>query len=433
MTTEKFIQKAKEIYGDKFDYSKVEYKDSRTKVTIICPRCGEFTQMPGAHLKGEGCPVCNKSEKKLKEFIEKSRKVHGDKYDYSKSVYKGATEKIEVVCPIHGSFWIRASAHYAQGQGCPKCGREKANKAMTKTNEEFIEEARRIHGDYYDYSKVRYINYTSPIDIICPVHGLFSQAPREHLQGCGCSKCARIKIGDVADNESFIKKANIIHNNKYNYDKINYVNSKTKLIITCPIHGDFEQLAEAHLKGQGCPKCGTESNITKQTLSFGEVIDKCIDIYDNKYKYIYSKDSYVNTKSELEIICPEHGIFKISAHRHLHGTGCPQCQESFGETKVRTILEQSNCRYVYQAHFNFLDRLSYDFFLPDLNIAIEYQGKQHYEPVEIFGGEAAFIKQQERDSRKRKLSLENNIKLIEIRYDHEDEDLKDLENVINSQ
>ena len=99
---------------------------------------------------------------------------------------------------------------------------------------------------------------------------------------------------------------------------------------------------------------------------------------------------------------------------------------------MRTILEQSNCKYIYQAHFNFLDRLSYDFFLPDLNIAIEYQGKQHYEPVEIFGGEAAFIKQQERDSRKRKLSLENNIKLIEIRYDHEDEDLKDLENVINS-
>ena len=238
MTTEKFIQKAKEIYGDKFDYSKVEYKDSRTKVTIICPRCGEFTQIPRTHLKGEGCPICNKSEKNLKDFIKKSKRVHGDKYDYSKSVYKGANEKIEVICPIHGSFWIRASAHYSQNQGCSKCG--------------------------------------------------------------------------------------------------------------------------------------IESNIAKQTLSFGEVIDKCIDIYDNKYKYIYSKGSYINTKSELEIICPEHGIFKISAYRHLHGAGCPQCQESFGETKVRTILEQSNCKYVYQAHFNFLDRLSYDFFLPDLNIAIEY-------------------------------------------------------------
>ena len=213
---EKFIQEAKEIYGDKFDYSKVEYKNSRTKVIIICPRCGEFNQTPEAHLKGEGCPVCNKSEKKLKEFIEKSRKVHGDKYDYSKAVYKGANEKIEVICPIHGSFWIRASAHYAQNQGCPKCGIEKSQKAKAKTNEQFIEEAKLIHGDYYDYSKTKYINYTSPIDIICPVHGLFSQAPREHLQGCGCSKCARIKIGEVADNESFIKKANIIHNNKYN-------------------------------------------------------------------------------------------------------------------------------------------------------------------------------------------------------------------------
>ena len=211
---------------------------------------------------------------------------------------------------------------------------------------------------------------------------------------------------------------------------IKYVNSKTKLIITCPIHGDFEQLAEAHLKGQGCPKCKIESNITKQTLSYGEVIDRCIDIYDNKYKYIYSKDSYVNTKSELEVLCPEHGIFKIPAYKHLHGTGCLQCQESFGETKVRTILEQLNCKYIYQAHFNFLDKLSYDFFLPDLNIAIEYQGRQHYEPVEIFGGEVTFLKQQERDSRKRELSSENNIKLVEIRYNYEDTDLKDLENLI---
>lgn len=433
--TENFIQKAKAIYGDKYDYSKVEYKNTRTRVIIICPEHGEFLQMPETHLKGVGCPKCKvQSDKNLEEFIRKSREVHGDKYDYSRSIYLGANKKIEVVCPEHGSFFIRASAHYTQKQGCPKCGINATKEKNTKSLDEFISEANIIHNNYYDYSEVNYINLTSPVTIICPEHGRFRQAPRDHLQGCSCPKCSRIKIGIVADTKSFIKKAKTIHGDKYNYDKVNYVNSSCKVIITCPIHGDFEQTPTSHIHGQGCPKCANNITTEKQTYSLGNTLDKCSNTHKHKYDYIYSYSNYVDTNSLIKIICPIHGEFELPAIRHMHGQECPKCvkerMESTGELKTKEYLESLNVNYIYQAKLSFLSQQSYDFYLPDLNIAIEYNGKQHYEPIEVFGGESAFEKQVERDKRKERISKENNIKLLTIKYNNEENDFKTMEDEI---
>lgn len=429
---EKFLKDAKELYGNKYDYSKTKYIGLRNQVTIICPKHGDFSITPENHIKKhQGCPLCDKKDN-ANTFIEKSKKVHGDYYDYSKSVYTGANDKIEIICPKHGSFWIRASAHYSQKQGCPKCARDKARKSLSHTTEEFIEKAKEIHGDYYDYSKVKYINLTSPVHIKCPIHGIFSQAPRDHLQGCGCKKCSLIKLGKVVDTESFIKKATKIHGNLYDYSKVEYINNKSSVTIICPIHGEFSQTPESHLKGHGCKECALIKDTKRKTYELYKVLEKCIDVHDNYYKYIYNPSSYQNETSKIEIICPKHGIFKQRANFHLNGGGCPKCNVSKGQIKVRKFLQDNfpKINFVEQYRDSFLERLSYDFYLPELKLAIEYNGAQHYMPVDIFGGEETFKKQLERDKRKLDLSNENGIILFSIKYDKDEEDLVKLKELI---
>ncbi len=181
-----FIENARKVHGDKYDYSKVEYKDQHTKVCIICPEHGEFWQQGQAHLKGNGCPKCSKRHHyTTEEWIEEARKVHGDKYDYSKVEYINKSTKVCIICPEHGEFWQEAHAHLSQKQGCKKCAG-----LYKPSTEEWIETARKVHGDKYDYSKVKYKNARTKVCIICPEHGEFWQTPEKHVnQSQGCPKC----------------------------------------------------------------------------------------------------------------------------------------------------------------------------------------------------------------------------------------------------
>ena len=257
LTTEQFIEKARKIHGNKYDYSKVEYKNNRTKVCIICPEHGEFWQVPNAHLSGCGCKKCAGNEKYTTiEFIEQARKIHGDKYDYSKVEYNGANKKVCIICPEHGIFWQKPSSHLL-GCGCPKCGNEKCAEKNASDVNEFIEKARKIHGNKYDYSKVEYKNQKTPVRIICPEHGEFFMTPCAHLVRQGCRKCSNEKLSKerVKPNEQWIEEAKKIHGDRYSYEKTIYRGYRRKVTITCPIHGVFEQLAYDHQQGKGCPKC----------------------------------------------------------------------------------------------------------------------------------------------------------------------------------
>ena len=195
LTTQDFIEKATKVYGDKYDYSKSEYINVDTKVRIICPEHGEFWQRPDHFYSGHGCPICGyknggiKNSLSTEEFIKKSKEIHGDKYDYSKVEYKKAKDKVCIICPEHGEFWQDAFSHM-KGKSCPKC----AHQSYKYTTEEFIEMAKNIHGDKYDYSKVEYINRNTPVRIICPEHGEFSQPPYSHLLGNGCPSCRESKL-----------------------------------------------------------------------------------------------------------------------------------------------------------------------------------------------------------------------------------------------
>ena len=192
LTTEEFIIRANKIQGNKYDYSKVEYVDYMTKVCIICPEHGEFWQTPNKHLLGQGCPKCGNTKKlTLTEFIERSRKIHADKYDYSKVRYINNGTKVCIICPDHGEFWQTPHNHLI-GHGCPKCKNNKISASETKTTEKFVLEARKVHGDKYDYSRTKYLSAKDKVCIICPEHGEFWQEASSHLSGCGCPKCNHI-------------------------------------------------------------------------------------------------------------------------------------------------------------------------------------------------------------------------------------------------
>ena len=184
VTTEDFIKKAREIHGDKYDYSKVEYIKRNQKVCIICPVHGEFWQTPGNHLCGNGCSECSgKKKSNTEDFIKKAREIHGDRYDYSKVNYVNNETPVCIICPEHGEFW-QTPYNHVKGCGCQKCAG--VNKSNT---EEFVKKAKEIHGDRYDYSNVNYTNSHTVVQIMCPEHGEFLQQPTNHLRGCGCPYC----------------------------------------------------------------------------------------------------------------------------------------------------------------------------------------------------------------------------------------------------
>jgi hypothetical protein len=191
LTTNIVVEKYKLRHNDLYDYSGTIYVNSDTKISIRCKEHGVFFQYPKDHEYGSGCPICCKLPKySTEEFIEKSKKIHGSKYDYTNSKYVRNNYKTEIICNEHGSFMQSPSRHM-QGYGCPTCGRSSSIKHNTKTTAEFIEEAKSIHGDVYDYTQVNYKDSRTNVDIICKIHGIFSQNPNNHLQSHGCPACAK--------------------------------------------------------------------------------------------------------------------------------------------------------------------------------------------------------------------------------------------------
>ncbi len=185
--TEAFIEKAKLVHGDRYDYSLVEYVNAHSKVKIVCKIHGVFEQAPTAHTSTkQGCPKCaGNTRQTVEEFTAKAKKVHGDTYDYSLVKYTNNNTKVTIICQAHGEFEQRPDYHTDSKSGCPKC----ANNIKLSTGE-FIERAKLIHGNKYDYSKVKYISTHKKVIVICPKHGEFLQKPNSHISTkTGCPKC----------------------------------------------------------------------------------------------------------------------------------------------------------------------------------------------------------------------------------------------------
>jgi len=220
-----------------------------------------------------------------------------------------------------------------------------------KTQEEIINEFIQTHQNIYDYSLVKYVNAHTKVQIICKKHGIFEQQPRAHKKGQGCPKCKISENWTPSRNQnSFIKRANIVHNNKYDYSKTIYINTNTKIIIICPDHGEFIQLTNSHLNGRGCPKCA--NNIQKTTDDF---IKQATIIHNNKYNYSYSE--YKDTSKKIKIICPIHGEFNQRPIQHLMGQGCPKCGIDTMKSKLKRNIHDfiEKCNKIHNNKYKYID------------------------------------------------------------------------------
>lgn len=280
-----------------------------------------------------------KKEHKTEVFIQKSIKVHGNKYDYSKVDYKHSLKKkVIIICPIHGEFEQIPNDHL-HNHGCPKCGKINMQKLLRISSDDFIKKSKEIHNNKYDYSNIKYIDTKTEVSIICPIHGTFNQLPRVHIIGGGCPKCGYKKGWDK---EKFIKNANIIHNNFYDYSNVNYVNAKTNVDIICPLHGLFTQLPTHHLSGSGCPKCN-QPKLEKQINNF---------LINNKINYVHDK-SYFNWlknkgKMRLDFYLPDYGL-AIECQGEQHFTTLDTSIifkkfEDIQEIQQRDILKYNLCK-----------------------------------------------------------------------------------------
>ena|ERR1035437_8222037 len=200
-----FIEQAKSIHGTKYNYDNINYIDTVTKIEILCPLHGVFIQKPHHHIhRKHGCMKCAKIKmgdfyrKDTEHFIEKAKNIHGEIYDYSKTNYIGVFKKLIIICPIHGEFIQIADGHLA-GKGCIPCGIEtNSNNKIEKGKSQFIERARVIHGNTYEYLLDTYIRNDTKMSIICKKHNVFFQAPSNHLAGKGCIKCSNnVSKGEI--------------------------------------------------------------------------------------------------------------------------------------------------------------------------------------------------------------------------------------------
>jgi Zn finger protein HypA/HybF involved in hydrogenase expression len=277
--------------------------------------------------------------------------------------------------------------------------------------EDFVNKSNLIHNNFYDYSLVDYKNNNIKVKIICPIHGTFEQIPKNHTKGQGCPKCATIyKAKKLTKNiDDFLNQVNITHNNFFSYDKINYINNKTDIVVTCPIHGDFTVNPSHHLNGTGCSKCS--KTYRKSTEDF---INKAKIVHSDRYDY--SLTIFKNNKTKIKIICPKHGEFEQRPEHHLLGCNCPKCNSSKGEIEIRKYLKIYDIKFIEQKRFNECRNkkpLPFDFYLPNYNICIEYDGIQHYIPIRGDKFLQIVIKH---DNIKNEFCKNKNIELIRIPY-----------------
>jgi very-short-patch-repair endonuclease len=278
--------------------------------------------------------------------------------------------------------------------------------------EEFIRRAKLIHN--YDYSLTEYNHSKEKVKIICSIHGIFEQIPNNHLSGAGCRFCKNKSRGKNSryNKDIFLKKSKEIHGDKYDYSNVEYVNSSTKVKIICKIHGEFSQSPSSHFNNCGCPNCSNNVRLTND-----EFIIKSKLTHGDRYDY--SLVDYKNNSTKIKIICPKHNIFKQQPAHHINGSGCPVCNVSLGVISIINFLSDFKIKFDVEKRFkdcrNILP-LPFDFYLPEYNICIEYDGQQHYKPMGYKSGFKKFKKTIKRDEIKNNYCKENNIKLLRISY-----------------
>lgn len=353
LTTEEFVKRSKKKFGEKYRYEKTQYVNNKTHITITCQKHGDVTMHPFSHISGCGCTLCSRElnatshKYTTKEFVAKARSIYGEKYDYSRVLYKHSLKKVTVICPIHGPFEIRPSNHINNKQGCPECGNESTGNKQKRTKDEFLALVSKKKGfENYDFSEVvNFKNKKQKVRVTCNKHGPYTKSTEDILESryFGCRSC---KIEDDRhDTEVFIRKSSEAHSNRYSYKEAEYSKSHHRVTVTCPIHGPFSVMAYIHVAGGGhCPRCNPQHSAGQVEImgflkSIGEedAVMSCRDIHG---------------VSEIDVYCPKKKIGVEFDGLYWHSEEFKETKYHINKTKKS---EEQGIRliHVFEDEWNF--------------------------------------------------------------------------------
>lgn len=404
-----FIDKALSRAKRPIDLSMFVYVNSSTKGVAICPTHGEFLISPNALMNRIGCPHCALIERSYKrrmtheEFIVRATERHGEVYDYSLVKYEGSQGRVRIICPTHGEFSQSANAHIA-GQGCPKCGNERVGLRVRLSQDDFVSQARKIHGDRYDLSEAIYLGRTKKITVICKDHGAFyPTAGNFGYLGSGCPACGRARVGAKSRKplSHYVVAGAKRHLGRYGYSGLFYEDATAYLKIICPEHGEFTQIANDHLKGVGCEKCA------RPIFNTSTFINAAKKIHNGKYGY--DKVRYSGATDKVIITCPNHGDFTQTPNMHANmAQGCPRCAKVGPSTGQLEIFDFLNKYSKPELGFK-IGRKELDVFIAEKNIAVEYHG--------LIWHSSMFQKDLTRDFKKHQIAAAMGIRVIHVYQD----------------
>ena len=305
MLKEEIINKGTTIFNGKYDYSLLgDVKTKKEKFPIICPEHGIFYKNYEHHIRRQqGCPECSgKKRYTTDEFVSKCQKLeHTGEMTFENTHYVNTSTKIKVFCHHkddygneHGEFEI-TPLHLLAGEGCPKCRYIKSAASKRRSISEVIDAANEVHNGKYDYSLItEYKNDRIKYPIICPEHGVFYQTMNNHIKARqGCPVCGRNRCDEARKDtfEDFVRKARLTHGDKYEYLDNNYVNTDTKIGITCPVHGVFYMEPGNHIFGQGCPKCFKDkSGVEKELFEYIQSLLPSVEVEENNRTILNGKE-----------------------------------------------------------------------------------------------------------------------------------------------
>ena len=351
---ENFIYKAAILHGKKYDYSQVIYQNSSEKVKIICLIHGAFEQRPNDHLQGKGCVACGHLERAEKRKMSANELIKKAKAVHgNKDDYSGMKRLEKSKISINCRLHGEFEQNISKHLSGHGCPLCSKNRKLNTNT--FIAESLRIHGQAYDYTETIFQKWDTKLKIICREHGAFNQTPNSHLQGAGCPKCGRIETAKKLklSNSDFLRKCIEVHGDKYGYEHVNYKNYHSIVKINCTKHGVFSQIAHLHLSGSGCPECANITRADANRLTTKEFIQKAKEIHG--FTYDYELTDYHGSHKPILIRCTQHGEFLQIASTHLDGSGCPSC----GKLLIGYTLSLSREEFIKRAQLRHGQSYSY--------------------------------------------------------------------------
>lgn len=357
-TTEQFVSEATTLHEGRYSYPRAIYTGQGMPIIITCSEHGDFTQTPNGHLAQKaGCPVCAVTARSgvrlpQEEFILRCVATHGERYDYSKTVFCGSRAKVTIGCPEHGWFDQRPYDH-VYGSGCPQCAYEESAAKRTYTQETYLAAAKKAHGDRYDYSNTVYVAAQKRCEVVCRIHGPFMSLPSEHTQGrkSGCPKCGvesrgairSALTGYVMTKVELQSRLDDIYGPIYTALSDGCNRSADMLTCTCAHHGEFSRPAVEVLKSsgeKGCPKCGYARGAATKEIPADEFFARCSEAHAQAYDY--SSTVYSGRMGRIAVTCPTHGPFSAHAGTHMYGgSRCPQCMHVSLRATTEEFVEKA--------------------------------------------------------------------------------------------